>query len=79
MKGVGRPTYDSNGYKFLAGVVVNISEEVKEVTPFKKLSKNLNITMKVVRSRNIGKYGFWKWNVDKNELSFRIIFSDFLE
>ena len=71
VKGVGTPTYDSNGNKFLAGVVVNISEEVKNSLILQKAFEELKYYNESSKEAEIiGKYGFWKWNVDKNEFEF---------
>ena len=71
VKGVGTPTYDSNGNKFLAGLVVNITEEVKRSHTLQKLLEEIKYYNESSKEAEIiGKYGFWKWNVDENEFEF---------
>ncbi|WDT69013.1 PAS domain-containing protein [Cloacibacterium sp. TD35] len=71
VKGVGTPTYDTSGNKFLAGVVVNITEEVRNNETLQKTFEELKYYNESSKEAEIiGKYGFWKWNVDKTEFEF---------
>lgn len=71
VKGVGTPTYDTSGNKFLAGVVVNITEEVRNNETLQKTFEELKYYNESSKEAEIiGKYGFWKWNLDKTEFEF---------
>jgi calcineurin-like phosphoesterase len=64
VKGVGSPTYDANGNKFLAGVVVNITEEVKRSHTLQKAFEELKYYNESSKEAEIiGKYAFEEWNV----------------
>ena len=71
VKSIGRPVYDVSGKKLLSGSVIDITDEVLKNERLQKALEEISYYNESSKeAEKIGNYGFWKWDVDKNEFEF---------
>lgn len=71
VKSIGRPVYDASGKKLLSGSVIDITDEVLKNEMLQKALEEISYYNESSKeAEKIGNYGFWKWDVDKNEFEF---------
>ncbi len=71
VKSIGRPVYDVSGKKILSGSVIDITDEVLKNERLQKALEEISYYNESSKeAEKIGNYGFWKWDIDKNEFEF---------
>jgi PAS domain S-box-containing protein len=71
VKSIGRPVYDASGKKLLSGSVIDITDEVLKNEMLQKALEEISYYNESSKeAEKIGNYGFWKWDIDKNEFEF---------